>query len=62
MNRLLPGRKVRERYGVTDMSIWRWRRNPALAFPKPIIINGRCYWRLEELEAWEATRAEETAA
>jgi len=62
MNRLLPGRSVRERYGVTDMTIWRWRRNPTLGFPKSIVINNRHYWRLEELEAWEATRAEESAA
>jgi len=56
LDRLLPGCKVRERYSVSDMTIWRWRRNDELNFPKPVSINERLYWRLRELEAWEGTR------
>jgi len=56
LDRLLPGPKVRERYGVSEMSVWRWRHNETLGFPKPTVINGRLYWYLRELEAWESTR------
>jgi hypothetical protein len=35
------------------MTLWRWQRNPELNFPLPIVINGRKYWALDELEAWE---------
>jgi len=50
---LLPDRRVRERYGVSEMTIWRWDNNPALGFPDAIRINGRKYRRLRQLQAWE---------
>ena len=53
----LRGPKVRQRYDVSDMTIWRWLHNDELQFPKPTIINRRRYWLLEELEAWERARA-----
>jgi predicted DNA-binding transcriptional regulator AlpA len=52
----LPGRQVRERYNVSDMTLWRWMRSPKLNFPQPTRINRRRYWPLEELEAWERQR------
>ena len=55
--RYLPGPKVRERYGVSDMTLWRWLRNAELKFPRPTVINGRRYWLLKELEEWEKARA-----
>ena len=48
--------KVRQRYGVSDMTLWRWLRNPTLCFPKPITINGRRYWREDSLLDWERAR------
>jgi predicted DNA-binding transcriptional regulator AlpA len=53
----LPAAAVRRRYGVTDMSLWRWLRNEALSFPKPIVINGRRFWLQSSLEDWEASRS-----
>ena len=53
----LPGREVRDRYHVSDMTIWRWLRDDELKFPKPTVINRRRYWLLEQLEAWERARA-----
>jgi len=53
----LPAGAVRARYGVSDMSIWRWLRHEALGFPAPIRINHRRFWKLADLEAWEASRA-----
>jgi predicted DNA-binding transcriptional regulator AlpA len=52
----LPAVAVRTRYGVSDMSIFRWLRKEELQFPQPIRINGRRFWKLTELEEWEATR------
>jgi predicted DNA-binding transcriptional regulator AlpA len=59
---LLPGPRVDQRYGISAMTRWRWERNAALAFPKPLRINGRCYWRVDELAAWERGRAEASPA
>ena len=41
--RLLPERKVCARYGVTPMTLYRWDRDPDLAFPKPIEFRNRNY-------------------
>lgn len=54
----LPAGQVRARYGVSDMSLWVWLHNEALGFPRPIRINRRRFWKLDELEGWEATRSE----
>ena len=47
---------MRARYGVSDMTLWRWLKNEELAFPHPIRINNRRFWRLNDLEAGEAVR------
>jgi predicted DNA-binding transcriptional regulator AlpA len=53
----LPAAGVRKRYGVSDMSLWRWLNNEALGFPHPIRINKRRFWRLDDLRAWEALQS-----
>jgi predicted DNA-binding transcriptional regulator AlpA len=58
----LPASQVRTRYGVSDMSLWRWCRDDALGFPHPLRINGRRFWKLAELERWEASRTEKQEA
>ena len=47
---------VRARYGVSDMSLWRWLRNEATGFPRPFRVGKRRFWRRAELEKWEALR------
>lgn len=59
---LLPANAARSRYGVSDMTIFRWLADPKLGFPQPIRINGRRYWRLADLQAFEARQAEREAA
>jgi len=55
--RLLTATQVKERFGgISDMSLWRWSRDPALGFPVPIIINGRKFYREAEIRAWELSR------
>ena len=53
----LTGPQVDKRYSISAMTRWRWERNPGLAFPSPITINGRKLWKLSDLEAWERSRA-----
>lgn len=57
----LTGPQVQRRYQRSHVSIWRWRHDPELGFPKPIRINRLLYWRLADLEAWEAAMAMEAA-
>jgi predicted DNA-binding transcriptional regulator AlpA len=59
---LWPDAKVRRRYGVSEMTIWRWDRKPELGFPKPVWINGRKYRRVNELLAWEQSAARKHAS
>ena len=49
----LPAGRVRQRYGVSDMSLYRWLRDAELNFPKPIYIGRYRYWRLADLLAFE---------
>ena len=38
--------------GVTAMTIWRWERDPKLAFPRASVIHGRKYWNRNDIDAW----------
>lgn len=40
--RMLPAREVRDRFGVSAMTIHRWEKRGIL--PRPTKINGRNYW------------------
>ena len=51
--RLLPARQVWEHYTITSRSLSRWLARGNLGFPRPMVVNGRRYWRLTEIEAWE---------
>jgi len=50
----LPIGKVAKLQGVTPRTIDRWLRKEAVAFPRPIYINGRKYWRIADLEKWDS--------
>jgi len=54
----LTHRQVRDRYGgISKMTLYRWRQNADLDFPKPVQIGQRIFWRLEDLERWESQLA-----
>ena len=56
-------KNVRRRYdGISEMTLWRWEHDEKLGFPYAIDINGRKYYDLAEVEAWERKRAVRTAA
>jgi len=51
----IGGPAVCARYGITDMTLWRWLADTTLNFPAPAMrIRGRRFWRLADLEKWEA--------
>ncbi|WP_287345287.1 AlpA family phage regulatory protein [Mesorhizobium sp.] len=57
---LLNGMDVKKLAPVSDMTLWRWIK--AGAFPKPIKITSRNYWRADEITAWlDKKSAERTA-
>jgi predicted DNA-binding transcriptional regulator AlpA len=55
---LIPARRVCELLGgVSKMKLWRLTGSArecyrALGFPRPVSINNRNYFRLDEVEAW----------
>jgi predicted DNA-binding transcriptional regulator AlpA len=58
----LTSKAVRERLGdVSDMTLWRWLNDSELAFPKPTYIRRRRYWREADIDAWQATAANDNA-
>jgi predicted DNA-binding transcriptional regulator AlpA len=56
----LPARRVWERYGVCDMTLHRWLRDPRMEFPRPVYFGRLRFWRISELIAWEMARAGES--
>ena len=59
---LLPAPQVLGRYQVSDMTLFRWLKDERLTFPQPIRINGRRYWRLADLQAFEIRQASKKEA
>jgi hypothetical protein len=52
--RLVPRKNLRERYSASAMTIHRWERDEKLEFPEAAaVINGRKYYDLDKIEAWE---------
>lgn len=51
--RYLNARLVCARYGVSPMTLWRWARDEDLAFPSPMYIQRRRYWKETALSEWD---------
>lgn len=54
VEKYLTGPQVQARYQKSSMTIYRWTRDDKLGFPKPLNINGRLLFRLDELDAFDA--------
>ncbi len=58
-SRYLTAPEVRARFGgISAMSLWRWLHDEQLGFPRPLVINRRRFFRLDEIEEFEKQRAE----
>jgi predicted DNA-binding transcriptional regulator AlpA len=55
--------ELRELFPVSDMTFWRWQRNPSVGFPQPVKLgaNGRNYWWLPAIKEWQAQREGQAA-
>lgn len=55
---LMPDSKVaKDRYHVCLKTLSRWDDKSELMFPAPTVINSRKYRDTDELDAWDAARA-----
>ncbi len=61
MNQNLLSAPATQKYlgGISQMSLWRWLKNPDMHFPQPVRINTRRYWREADLQAWVASRTDQ---
>jgi predicted DNA-binding transcriptional regulator AlpA len=48
---------------ISEMTLWRWQRDRRVNFPKPVKLgaNGRNFWWLPTVRAWQRRRTEEAA-
>jgi predicted DNA-binding transcriptional regulator AlpA len=59
----LTGKQVRARYGgISEMTVWRWLKDESLCFPQPLYIQKRRFWKLADIEAFEAAQAAKSEA
>lgn len=62
-NKLISANAVRNLCGgVSDMSLWRWLSDPDLAFPRPVYIGRRRYFREADIQSWIEAQASRGAA
>jgi predicted DNA-binding transcriptional regulator AlpA len=52
----LTGPQVMAHFSVCDTTLFRWQRDPAVDFPRPMIIRRRRYWRESDIERWAQHR------
>jgi hypothetical protein len=53
----LASKQVCERYDIVLRTLNRWCTDPAMEFPKPLVINNRNYFLEADLITWERKRA-----
>ena len=59
----LSAAQVCKRYGITDMSLWRWLHDPELGFPQPALrVKTHRLWTPAQLAEFEASRTAATVA
>ena len=56
INGLLRRNAVLELVGITKSTLYRWIKDPKIAFPKPIRMSSRCsVWREIDVLNWMAS-------
>ena len=60
-DRRLTSSQVQERYSIAGITLYRWHKDPTSDFPKPMVFRGRKYWRVGDLENWDAAHAPKIA-
>jgi predicted DNA-binding transcriptional regulator AlpA len=49
---LIYAARLHRRLGISDVTLWRWRHDERLGFPKGRLINRRVYFPWHEVVAW----------
>ena len=57
----LTGTQVRARYGISEMTLWRWLQDSNMQFPIPMVINRRRFFKESEITYWEQARIAKAA-
>ena len=57
----LTGPQVRARYGISEMTLWRWLQDSNMQFPIPMVINRRRFFKESEITYWEQARIAKAA-
>ncbi|RVO67053.1 DNA-binding protein [Sinorhizobium meliloti] len=60
-NTYLTSGQVLARYSIAPITFYRWQKNKALGFPKPMVVNRRKFFKVDDLTAWERERAKVSA-
>jgi predicted site-specific integrase-resolvase len=55
--RWVRNKRLAEYLDVTEMTIWRWKRDGRLKFPLSSVINGIEYNDLDQIDEWLKARA-----
>jgi predicted DNA-binding transcriptional regulator AlpA len=54
----LSAAQICKRYGVSDMTLWRWLHDPELGFPQPALrVKTHRLWIPAQVDEWDAARA-----
>ena len=59
---LITGPKLREKLGISAVTLWRWRHDETSGFPPPKIIKRRMYFPLTAVIDWVERQPDEEAA
>ncbi len=61
--RFINRRELRTLIPISDMTVWRWVRDPEVAFPRGVKLghDGRVYWWLPKVREWMRQREERSA-
>jgi|BarGraIncu00222A_1022003.scaffolds.fasta_scaffold152225_2 hypothetical protein len=54
---LVPATLLAHELAITRRNLARWREDPKLNFPQPIIINERWFFRRADIAAWQVLQA-----
>ena len=49
----LTSKDVMNRYAISRMTLYNWRHNDSMKFPRPVNFNGNLRWKRDDLEQWE---------
>jgi len=54
----IPGPKLRAKFGISAVTLWRWRHDKKCGFPAPKVINGRLYFPVTAVSSWVARQGD----